>query len=448
MREFLLLLLCLTISLNKSYCYELISPINKKATVNTNYAFFYGQANESEQLYINDEKIYHAPNGAFAHSVKLKDGENRIILKSNYNSTIYKITKTIKQPQTEQNLVEFAPRLYKVTNDNTPLRSTPIDYGMNRLSHLFKDTNIIINGEKGNFYRVLLSANKEAWISKNSVCESCEIIYPGFININTENYKNATKHIIEFTEKLPYTIEETDYEIIFKVYNPIVSKDSVYTINLKKPSKYTYETKLQGNSYIFKISELPTQDYENFENINIVIDAGHGGSEKGAIGCLGDEEKNINLSIAKELQKELQEIGINALLTRDCDEYVSLENRIKFARENCSNIFISIHLNSIPDIKMDVNKNRGTSVYYYNLNSKDLASSILNSITTNIKTKKEGIKTASFAVIRPTEYIGVLIEAAYMTNPNDTVIYTNPNFSTSIAKSIKAGILNFLCNTK
>ena len=443
MRALLILFIGIILSINSVFAYDLVLPREKKSIVNTNYAFFVGKAAIAEDIYINDEKIYVAPNGAFAHSVKLKDGENRVVFKSNYNTQIYRFYKNKSGEAVKPELIEFEPKLFKVKKDNTPLRSTPIDYGMNRLSHLFKDTYLIINGEKGSFYRVLLSKNKEAWISKDAIFETDEIIYPKFITMNTEDFKNASKYTVEFTENLPYTIEETDKEILFKVYNPVISSNSVYTINIKKMDKYSYTTCLNNGIYEFKVTTLPIAETRTLDGLTIVIDAGHGGSERGAIGCLGDKEKDINLKIALELKEKLSSIGATVIMTRECDGYVSLEDRVKIAKENCADMFVSIHLNSIPDIKMDIHKNRGTSVYYYNQNSKELAKSVEESITSQLGTRKDGVKTASFAVIRPTEYIGILIETAYMTNPIDSVLYTSDNFANNAANSIVDGILNY-----
>ena len=443
MREFLLFIFIFLIGIDSAFAYELVLPKEKKSVVSTNYAFFVGKANPTEIVTINNQKIYIAPNGAFAYSVKLKDGENRILIKSNFSSHLYKLYKISKNEIVKPELIELEPKLYTVKKDNTPLRKTPIDFGMNRISHLFKNTNIIINGEKGDFYRVFLSDNQEAWIAKSAVSASKDVIYPSFITMNSNTFKNATEHKIEFTEKLPYTIEEIEDEIIFRVYNPFVSNNSVYAINIKKPKKYTYTTSLQDGIYTFKVSEFPFYENNNLNNFTVVIDAGHGGSENGAIGCLGDKEKDINLAIATELKDFLVSKGANVILTRECDGTISLDDRVKIAKDNYTNIFVSIHLNSIPDIEMNINKNRGTSVYYYNKNSKDLARCVLNSVTQTLNTRNDGVREASFAVLRPTDYIGILIEVAYMTNPNDCVLYKEENFARETAKAIADGILNF-----
>jgi N-acetylmuramoyl-L-alanine amidase len=141
-------------------------------------------------------------------------------------------------------------------------------------------------------------------------------------------------------------------------------------------------------------------------------------------------------------------MGAKVVMTREVDENVGLKERIDLAKENSSDIFISIHLNSIPDIKFDIHQNKGTSVYYYNKNSKKLADSVFETVTNKLNTKKEGVKTASFAVLRPTEYIGILIEVAYMINPIDSLLYSKPEFSKETAKAIANGIFNYINSEK
>ena len=93
MRKILLLFFILIFVSCKALAFNLTLPTEKKFTVNSQYAFFVGKANKTEAITINDEKIHVVSNGAFAHSVKLKDGENRIIIRSNFSRTIYKIYK-------------------------------------------------------------------------------------------------------------------------------------------------------------------------------------------------------------------------------------------------------------------------------------------------------------------------------------------------------------------
>ena len=423
-----------------SFGFDLVLPKEKKTYTTSDYAFFVGRAKGSEALSINGESVFTASNGAFAHSVKLKEGENRIVLRTAYGLQIYKFYKSAVKEQpipTE----DFEPVKAYVNRDGVPLRSTPVDAGLNRISSLFGGTHIVVNGSKGSFYRVVLAKNKFAWVSKSDITLTDEEFFPAdFINMDSERYKNAMIQTISFSKKIPYTIEDTEKEIIFRVYNPELSDESVYNLNIPKPEKYAYTVNLEDGKYIFKVRKLP----ENVKETTIVIDAGHGGSEKGAIGCLGDEEKNINLSIAIQTAEILKDKGFNVIMTRECDADLPLQERINIAKQNDADIFVSIHLNSIGDIPMNIHKNRGTSVYYYNDNSKGLAEAINKSVTSHAGTRDDGVKTASFAVIRPTEYVSVLVETAYMTNPLDSVLYNNNKWIQKAAKGIASGVTEYL----
>lgn len=439
-KYFIFTTLALCFACIQAFSFELVLPKEKKSVVNSNYALFVGKTRNAESITINDVRIFPASNGAFAHSVKLHDGENRVIIRSNYSTKVYNFCKKTSVSKTPEEICDFETRTVKVKKDNTPLRNTPVDAGLNRISHLFKDTPLLINGSKGSFYRVFLAKDKIAWVSKNDVEEICSEKPAEFINMNSERFKNATVQTISFTKNLPYTVDDRDKEIVFKIYNPELSDNSVYTLNIPKPEKYYYSVNLENGFYTFKVSEVP----QNLEDTTIVIDAGHGGSEKGAIGCLGDKEKDVNLKIALELQKILKESGANVIMTRECDGNISLNDRVQIAKENQADIFVSIHLNSIGDVKMDTHKHKGTSVYYFNRNSKQLAEILEKTVTKEANTRKDGVKTASFAVIRPTEYVAVLVETAYMINPHDSVLYISSDFAHRAATGIAEGIKEFI----
>lgn len=426
----------------KTYGYEIFYPSQKESSTTYDYGLFIGKARNSEIITINNEKVYVASNGAFAHSVKLKEGENRVFIRSNYSTKVYNVYKKKNVLSAQSDIVPQEKFLALVNKENVPLRSAPEDTGFNIISYLFKDTRVIIDGVKGDYYRVFLSKNKEAWISKKDVEKNSnqEVLPASFINTESKKYKNATIQTIAFTANLPYTVEDGEKEILFRIYNPELSESSVYTLNILKPKNYFYNVTLKDGFYTFKVSEVP----KSIEDCTIIVDAGHGGTQKGAMGCLGDEEKNINLRIALELQKILREKGAKVVMTRECDGTISLKDRIQIAKDNDVDIFLSIHMNSIGNVAYEKSKYRGTSVYYFNRNSKELATILEKSIPQYAGTKRNGVRTASFAVIRPASYVGVLIETAYMINPLDSLLYTQENFAENVAKGILCGLEEFI----
>lgn len=426
----------------KTYGYEIFYPSQKESSTTYDYGLFIGKARNSEIITINNEKVYVASNGAFAHSVKLKEGENRVFIRSNYSTKVYNVYKKKNVLSAQSDIVPQEKFLALVNKENVPLRSAPEDTGFNIISYLFKDTRVIIDGVKGDYYRVFLSKNKEAWISKKDVEKNSnqEVLPASFINTESKKYKNATIQTIAFTANLPYTVEDGEKEILFRIYNPELSESSVYTLNILKLKNYFYNVTLKDGFYTFKVSEVP----KSIEDCTIIVDAGHGGTQKGAMGCLGDEEKNINLRIALELQKILREKGAKVVMTRECDGTISLKDRIQIAKDNDVDIFLSIHMNSIGNVAYEKSKYRGTSVYYFNRNSKELATILEKSIPQYAGTKRNGVRTASFAVIRPASYVGVLIETAYMINPLDSLLYTQENFAENVAKGILCGLEEFI----
>lgn len=442
LRRVVLITFLMTLLGLKTYGYEIFYPTDKNSTTTYDYGLFIGKARNSEIITINNEKVFVASNGAFAHSVKLKDGENRVFIRSNYSTKVYNVSKKTIATKVQKDVIQQNNYIALVNKDNAPLRSAPEDIGFNIISYLFKDTRVIIDGEKDDYYRVFLSKDKKAWIAKDDVVKNLnqEFKPASFINTESQRYKNATVQTISFTENLPYTIEENEKELLFKIYNPELSEASVYTLNILKPKNYFYNVTLKDGFYTFKVSEVP----KSIADCTIIVDAGHGGTQKGALGCLGDEEKNINLKIALELQKILKEKGANVIMTRECDGTISLKDRIIIAKENSADIFLSIHMNSIGNVPFDNSKHRGTSLYYFNQNSKDLATILEKSISKAAGTKRNGVKTASFAVIRPANYVGVLIETAYMINPSDTLLYTQENFASNVAKGIFVGLEEFV----
>lgn len=441
-RRVLLILLLLYSGVIRSYGYEIFYPAEKNSVTTYDYGLFIGKARNSEAVTINSSRVYSAPNGAFAYSVKLNDGENRVVIRSGYSTKVYNVykKKAVQKVQSEVN--EFDKRTVIVKNDNVPLRSAPEDIGFNIVSYLFKGTRVVINGSKDNYYRVFLAKDKIAWILKSDIDEEAAVndSIAEFINMNSQKYKNATVQTVSFTQNLPYTIEDGEKEILFRVYNPELSESSVYTINILKPKRYFYNVTLQDGFYTFKVSEVP----KTFEDCTILVDAGHGGSQSGAMGCLGDKEKDINLKIALELQQILKQKGANVVMTRECDGEITLKDRIKIAVANDVDIYLSIHMNSIGNVGFNHLKHRGTGIYYFNKNSKELSQILEKSITKSAGTKKNGVRSASFAVIRPANYVGVLIETAYMINPSDTLLYTQGSFAKNVAEGIIDGLEEFI----
>ena len=142
------------------------------------------------------------------------------------------------------------------------------------------------------------------------------------------------------------------------------------------------------------------------------------------------------------LATELKLRGANVIMTRYGDETVGLLDRVKKTNENEASVFISIHGNALPD-NMDPNEHSGTSVFYYYPQAKPMAESILKSMTSQLPFADDQVRQGSFAVVRNTQAISLLIEVGYLINPSDNAFLINLEIQQNTGKAIADGIENF-----
>lgn len=215
----------------------------------------------------------------------------------------------------------------------------------------------------------------------------------------------------------------------------------------------------------------------------IMVDAGHGGKDFGAVSKRGTVEKEITLDIALKLKNELQLLGFEVLLTRASDMFIPLEERAQSPSSRNADIFVSVHANASPSKSL-----RGFEVYYLSDASDSLAMAVeraenaaarydKNSSMADDKSVKtiywdmrqtenrresglmakyigdrvgEGteisanrIRSANFHVLRRTDCPAVLIETGYITNAQDERRLKDPNYRYELAHAIALGILNY-----
>ncbi|NJE53812.1 N-acetylmuramoyl-L-alanine amidase [Thermococcus sp. 21S9] len=171
----------------------------------------------------------------------------------------------------------------------------------------------------------------------------------------------------------------------------------------------------------------------------ICVDAGHGGTDPGAV-ANGVEEKDINLAIALKVAKLLEEDGAKVVLTRDGDYYVSLSDRVSIANSAGCDIFISIHANAASDTSAS-----GFEVYHYYGSTKGnlLATYVDEEIAKEIPLKNRGVKEAGFYVIKYTTMPAILIETGFVTNTYDVSIITDENYQWKYAYAILHGVQRY-----
>jgi len=249
-------------------------------------------------------------------------------------------------------------------------------------------------------------------------------------------------------------------------------------IDIKEEKKIV----VKENSVIKKeptIEVLPTSTNQIKKQIRILVfDPGHGGNDPGAIGPNGVQEKDIVLDITLRIIKYLKKENFKIYLTRDDDNFISLKGRAIFANEKNADLFISIHCNASRDrgaqgIRTYIYnrvassreaaeaaklENKNVGVFEMLLNdlrksafeylSIEAAGNIQHSLVKNLRLKWTPTERAPFYVLANTNMPSVLVEAAFISNPQEEKKLNDNDFREKIAQSISEGIIEYFSRLK
>ncbi len=183
------------------------------------------------------------------------------------------------------------------------------------------------------------------------------------------------------------------------------------------------------------------------KNKVIAIDPGHGGTDCGAVGLNGTQEKTVTLAVAQKVRALLEKAGAKVVMTRQTDRDVYGPNasavdelRARVVAAGKADIFVSIHANSFTDRSVN-----GTATYYYRKSLYDvmLAQSLQDNLIKAGNLTDRGISSANFYVIKRSTMPAALVELAFISNPNEEALLKNPDFQQRMAQGIYQGIDNF-----
>lgn len=277
---------------------------------------------------------------------------------------------------------------------------------------------------------------------------------------------NTLRLVIENRKKLDVHFSKRDKDIKISISNKDIRKRDILTTKKIKSPKRVDRNKV------------------------IVIDAGHGGKDPGAIGYKHYREKVIVLAIAKELRNILKKRGYKVYMTRQNDKFVKLRNRTKFANKKNADIFISIHANAVD--KTQAKKVSGVETYFLATsrsqrakkvaeieNSADLEDmnyygkeSFLNTLNShNIvasnklaidlqrsslaalgkrykHVKDAGVREGPFWVLVGAQMPAVLVEVGFITNPTEAKRLVNKEYQKTMAKGLANGVERYFINCR
>ena len=184
------------------------------------------------------------------------------------------------------------------------------------------------------------------------------------------------------------------------------------------------------------------------DTYTVCVDAGHGGSDVGAVGLDGSYEKDDNLRLALKVKEALEESGVNVIMTRSDDSDTQLDSRSVIANKAKADLFVSLHRNST----VKANTTKGIEIWIHSSGSERsyaAADDILSNLekvgisdNRGVRIGTQGDSDDDYAVIRDTDMTSMIIEMGFMTSQDD-LDYFNENLD-NYAKAISNGAVEWL----
>lgn len=281
-----------------------------------------------------------------------------------------------------------------------------------------------------------LTGNMRAWgdsafdyvtlsLSERLPYETWQEINPSTIRVNVFGAVTNTNWITQLSSA----------KEIKNVYYRQVEEDVFgITIELQHPQHWGHAVYYRGNTLTIKIKRQPQE--LSLRNKVIVVDAGHGGTNRGAAGIMGILEKDITLMIAKELQHSLEREGARVVMTRTKDTTYENHDRLWNYKQLMPDLLLSIHLNSADDpIRV-----QGTSTYYRHIGHRSVTQYVLQSML-ELGLKEYGnVGNFNFILSGATEYPSVLVETLFISHPEDEANVLDPAYRKALADKITEGV--------
>jgi N-acetylmuramoyl-L-alanine amidase len=367
------------------------------------------------------------------------------------------------------------PRVAEVTGKrpflNAGLGSDRL--GGAKLGFLVEGVRVVVTGKVGSQYRVKLGEGMEAWLPQEyaqlqAVNSSLPSTLTGSISVSGSDTEDVVR--VGLGQKVPYTSEQqTDpMAVVVNIFGATSNTNWIthhlsangiqqvkisqtgeehvqLTILLKQRQHWGYDISYEGSMMRIRIRRPPViaDTVKPLSKLIIAVDAGHGIGSEGAKGATGVIEKDVTLALAKELNSQLNAKGIRTVMTRETDDNVTMTDRADKLLGSGTHILVSIHCNSIGE-SGDPDQVKGTSTYYRYPGFKPL-SDIMYRQMLSLGLAEWGVTgNFNFSLSGPTQFPNVLVETAFLSNPEDEMKLLDENFRKQAAAKIINGLEEFV----
>lgn len=192
-----------------------------------------------------------------------------------------------------------------------------------------------------------------------------------------------------------------------------------------------------GNSAEPAMLQLPW----SFGKTDIVLDAGHGGTDPGTIA--GEvQEKDLTMAVTLKTEKILKDAGYRVRMIREDDRFIDIHERAEEANERDAKVFVSIHCNYSEE-----GPGSGIETFYAESkgeDSRNLAKIIQSKVIETTDASDRGIKTADFVVVKETKMPAALVETGFLSDAEEKALLLQESYQEQLAEGIAAGIIEYL----
>jgi len=392
-----------------------------------------------------------------------------------------KISFSSKSPIKVVEVVDEKARIHRVNEDSFAFQGSTL--GGDGLPtqvlgyYLLPGTIFEVTGIAGEYLCVNMGVEKYL-IHKDNVREIKDITKKPFSKLSKIGLNETNdKVILRFNtrKRIPFLIKDESQQlglVLYGVQNsddieyegeaPSLQKIKIEPLREEAPDAVAITVELYhsiaGFNYQWDKTELVISIrkppdislYNPLKGRTIVVDAGHGGRDPGAIGPGKFHEKDVVLEISKFLGSMLEDNGAKVIMTRSEDVYMDLSERIDSAVRHNADLFMSIHANGHAVGADAVNYHGHMTIYNYVYNQQ-LAEIILENLVEKIGLPRtRAWKRNDLVVLRCPQVPSILIETAFMMHPDDNWYLLQSDYQREFAAAIMDGIIDYFlaCNTK
>ena len=330
-------------------------------------------------------------------------------------------------------------------------------------------TELTITGEQNGQYRIRLTDELTVWSPADEIDVIADQALPPTSRVGDVNIRPAADWIdvrIPLSRRLPFRVFEDANRIGIEIYGATSRTNRIDYGRLdpfveraewEQPGDGLYRFTLHLNGWawghqvfhdrgwiVLRVRRPPATDPDRpLVGRVIAVDAGHGGAASGAQGPTGLREADVALAVARSLARQLEQAGARAVLTRDEDVDLALEERVARATEAGAEMLLSIHMDAFPD-GVNPFTNAGTHMFYFHPRAADLARNLQRELLDELGLPDRGINRADLALARPNWMPSVLTETAFMMIPQWEAAMRDPEVIDRIARAHMRGIADFL----